>query len=463
MTFDVAYENDPWTRLTENQRDWYVPALLQHWRNRSLWAPLVPMQGAYDLNSVKTNRMVFNLVFDLEPNIDPIGLRDLWLNAMETDSAQIEITTEHHGGKIQMHKYDDMVTYWTEQSGQGNSQGGLLPIIRNRLAPAITEHLDKLARNAHLKGTFQTFGAGGVAETNFSHIATTELFNLEWALDAQLRAQTLSLPGFDGIQGSGNILCVTTPGATYEVQQSVAWRERNQYTTEGLAVLNKYEVGSYKGTRFLTTPQNILHNSGAITKQCTITAAASAGAGGANWGTYTVGQDAATKYLQLSIFAAGDFKVNDIVTIHVARMDAAGVVQAGGGGYSTGVVNGVDPFDGMTFNRVVKSVDATTYRLGFDRPIFWDLTTDLGAGVYGYVTKGIDVHATVFIYMPGGVVAGSTQAPTIHIPPTIDDTMSMRRFSWDAYIKYQQFRPELFEVFFHAGKKRVHGAANTGA
>ena len=53
-----------------------------------------------------TNQMTFTLMYDLEPTIDALGVRDLWMVAGHTDSAQVTIDMEHIGGKVALHKYD---------------------------------------------------------------------------------------------------------------------------------------------------------------------------------------------------------------------------------------------------------------------------------------------------------------------------------------------------------------------
>jgi hypothetical protein len=142
----------------------------------------------------------------------------------------------------------------------------------------------------------------------------------------------------------------------------------------------------------------------------------------------------------------GNFSAGDIITIHTLRSA------------SYGVTNGVNFTDGKLHNRRVVSVDATNYRLTLDRPIMVDFATDLGGGVYGYVTKGRNIHASIFVAGPTGIVAGVAQAPMYHEAVPIDDFNSIYRFSWDDYMGYQLFNPEVFEVVFTAGSTRVKGA-----
>jgi len=443
MTTDILgtyYNTDHWSRLTFNQRPWYVPELLAVWRSRSIFRPFVPI--SVDLSRVRARNMIFRLMFDPEPNINPLDWRAKWIDHMNVGAAEVEITTEHHGGKIILDKSDELITYWQE-----NGRSGLAAIIRSRLAPAATVHLDRLARNAFLKLPFASYAMG--AASDFAGLDSGNVnhrFTLDWVMDVQLRAMTLNLPGFDGSLGS--IVCITSPAAIYEISKDPDWIDLNRYTETGRQRLFTGEVGSFKGCRFVATNDAILWNCGAIGKQVAITSPAKAGDGGSNWANYKMDTTYNSPYIQCADFAATDFKVDDVVTIHTARTGAFGVT------------NGVDWRDGKTVSRIVKYVDHTNNRLGFDRPLLFDYDTDLNPpnGVYGYVTKGTHVHSAIFIAAPGAVVAGVTMPLTFHVPPPIDDTMSVYRFVYETYTGYQTFRPEFAEVVFYTGAHRISGS-----
>ena len=311
----------------------------------------------------------------------------------------------------------------------------------------MTDELELLARNAFLTGAYFKNYAGGTATggaDSLADISQKDLFDYQWAAKAQLRAMTLGLPGFE--DGAGPMVAITTPATIYSFMTNSDWIGLNKYTDKGLSRVFTGEVGTLYGTKYIVSPINILWNAGRITAQTTIAAAASAGDGGADWGPYTVGQSGATKYIQLA--DATDINIGDVVTIHNTRTSAYGVT------------NGVDPYAGYQFHRIVRSKSGNN--IGFDRPLFWDFKADLGLGVYGYVTKALHIHSTIFVSGEGGVVCGVTQPPTLHIPPVMDDLEAMRRFSWDAYLKYQAFRVERYEVFFHAGEVAVQRGIQMG-
>ena len=88
-----------------------------------------------------------------------------------------------------------------------------------------------------------------------------------------------------------------------------------------------------------------------------------------------------------------------------------------------------------------------------------DMDTDLGGGVYAYVTKAQNVHASIFVGGPNGIVSGVARPPRFHAPPPVDDFEMVQRFSWDGYFGHQPYAPEVFEVVLSAGTTRVKGDA----
>ena len=442
------YSQNPWSSLELNQRTWYVPTLLSLWQKQSIYRSYVPT--SVDLQAQRTQKMVFNLVMDYEPNTNPVDPRLMWFESMYTDSMQLEITTEHHVGRISLHKYDDLITYWQETGGQA----GLQPIIERRLAPSMVTHLDRLARNAFLQSPWQNY-AMDPAKQSAADLTPDDVFLLDWIDMLQLQFANLNAPGFDGTPGS--FIVITTPGTLYDIKHAAGneFVDTFKYTELGIQKIVNGEVGYYRGARFVITNDAYLFNSGPITTQKLITAQPMRGDGAtANWKGYNVGQPSSIRYIQLDSLAAGEFNVGDKVTIHKARTS------------NLGVLDGVDPFDGMTFERIVTDVDTANARISVDKPILWDFNEVIDTGppsVYGYVTKGLHIGTSTFIAMPGAVVLGVTQPPMVHRPPTIDDAMAQYRMTWDGYVKYQQFRTELAVPIFHSTKFAYDGKLQTGA
>jgi hypothetical protein len=94
-----------------------------------------------------------------------------------------------------------------------------------------------------------------------------------------------------------------------------------------------------------------------------------------------------------------------------------------------------------------------------------DLATNLGTSpaFYGYVTKGFNVHASIFIGAPQGIVTGVAAPIRLHTPPPIDDLESIYRFSWNDRMGHQPYAPEVFEVVFSAGSVRLKGKVSSGS
>jgi hypothetical protein len=450
MTFDSNYPDNPWDGIATNQRTWYDPFLREVFLREAVYGRFATTQ--YNLagpGSPVSNDMRITSLIPPHGNFDSIDLRALWSPKSYIDSFERRLSFLHYGGALAFHAFDQLVTYW-----QKDGVGGLQRIVNNGLGQNMTEQLDKLARNAYLSSPYALYADG--AGTGFDDIVATDYLSTDLVKDIRLGMAERGVPFTTTPNASyqgATLLCVTTPGAIRDLTS-----QANSEFTEFVDVMRyadpsrivRGEVGAYLGVRFVETPRAILYNCGTISKQCTIDAAANVGDGVAYStavdGVRYVGQaSGVTNYIQLSDFATGDFLVNDIITLHTDRTS------------SFGVANGVDYRDGTLQERRIESVDASTNRITLDYPIMWPLATDLGGGVYGYATKGVHVHTSTFIGGMDGVVLGVGKMPTIHTPRPVDDFEAQYRFSWDAYLKYQVFEPESFEVIFHGGSNRVKG------
>jgi N4-gp56 family major capsid protein len=446
--FDTYYGDNPWSGIGTKTRAWYVPDLLDIFRRRSIFRNFVPQK--VNLAAQSTDTMYFTLLYDLETTEDSIGLRDLWLPALHTDSAKITITMQHQAGKVALHKYDELITYWRKAGMEG-----LRRIIRGLLAVQMTDTLDKLARNAFLGGPFALY-AGDASNDGFDDLDSTsdDIFKINMLEKIWLGLSYRNAPMAQSPEGpTGSVVVLTTPGVIYDIRaaSSTDWISLQEYTTN--IVRLPYEVGSVYGCRFLQHPALTLWNNGVLTDTEHILAAVSPGDGA--YATvdevYAPGQSGATAYI--TVGDVTKFSVNDIVTICRTRSSAYGVTNA------------PDYTKETTFYRRIVNIDTDNNRLSFDMPILSDsYATEVTAnsGIYGYVMKGKHIHASVCLGGPNGVVAGVGQPPEVHVPPTVDDIMGMFRFSWDAYLKYQRFRPELYETVYSLGATRVKGAVAYG-
>jgi hypothetical protein len=165
-----------------------------------------------------------------------------------------------------------------------------------------------------------------------------------------------------------------------------------------------------------------------------------------------VGQTSAgvKNYVEVGSWGVGtlaNIDVGDVVSIHMSRTSGMGIS------------NGVNFLEGTLHNRRVVAKSAGPDRLVFDKPILSDMNTDLGAGVYAYITKARNIHASIFVGGVNGIVSGVALPPRFHAPPPVDDFDMVQRFSWDGYMGYQTYDPNVFEVVFSAGSTRVKGPA----
>lgn len=494
------YENNPWGHLDRNERDYYHPYLLQAYQKTPFFRSLVPVAVDTSQAAWTAKRVTYTLdLGGYEPNTNPAPYGELWTEAMRSDTAQISITMARHTWKEMTQEHERMFTYWRKpgEKQSVSQQRGLLPMVRDKFVPSIVRKMDLQALHAHLKTPNFTCSTG----TRWADIGATDDFDLGWAL--QMRAVRAGPRNIGTWLDRRDILCATTSGAMLAIEEDADYgTQRESVEDFARQMLHEGVTERYKRVQFAENDDLILWNCGAITKQVAIKTSTSAGMGGYNWATYTVGQSGMRQYIEVSDFTAGDFEVNDVVTIHLRRGNSSGqlasltmsdgtseqIPQPSGGTqayYDSGVAFGVNPFDGMTFTRTVKYVQATagSCRIGFDRPVFWDFDTDLlategagakdapGAGnfqsngvdvtnVYGYITKGVNIHASLFIFQPGAVVLGAIQLPTIKDPEPFDDHGIVWRHTANAYYHYQPFRPENIHVIFHSGKYTYDGNYN---
>jgi hypothetical protein len=200
---------------------------------------------------------------------------------------------------------------------------------------------------------------------------------------------------------------------------------------------------------------NILYNCGVIKSQFAVTAPILMGDGAPDPedatakvdDVWSVGQKGVTHYIQLTAgIDMTNIKVNEFVTIHVARTNAFGVT------------NGVDFRSGKTITRRVVSKDDTNKRLCFDRPIMFNYdkaftaTPQGGAeqSCYAFVTVGRHVAMCLVLGSRGGIRGSVARPLRFYEPKPIDDFDSVWRFTWDEYAGYNIWEPNLFELHFCA-------------
>lgn len=452
MAFDTQYPQNPWLAVeTKERTPWYVPDLYRVYRRAATYNRFVTT--SFNHNGPRATELVLTSLLMPHGNHDPIGVRTEWLDSSYMDSFARKITFSRYGGKLSMNRYDDLVTYW-----RSDGVRGLRKIINEGLGFMMTTVMDKLARDAFLAAPFAMYGdgSGGWTGTDFSAIDASDYVTTDLVQQINLGMKERDTPGM--INGGANLgqslVCITTPGVLYNLRNEASAAGNSNAFIDVLKYNNadqiiRGEVGMYQGVRFVESNSAVLYNAGAIEVQTTITAPVSAGDGSpdpttAVDGVEFVGQSAATH--GVTVGDTTGFSLGDYITIHVNRTSG------------NGVTNGVDYTDGKLINRRIVGISGTTGgTLSFDRPIMEDFSTDLGSGVYGYATLGRNVHTMAFLGGNDGVAMGVAQAPVIHTPPPVDDLEMIYRFAWDAYMGWQAFNKNAFEVVFLAGNNRITG------
>lgn len=449
-TFDVNYPQNMWEGITNKTRDWYAPDLYRVFVGQAVYNNFINVK--FNMNGIGATQMFVDNPIMPHTSTDAIGARDLWLDTSFMDSARRAITFSQYGGKFSYHKYDEMITYWRQ-----NGRQGLRRLIDMGMGYQIAFTLEKLARNALLSNPFATYGTG--TGTLFNTVQSSDLLTTQKIRDMWLGLKERGVPYAQdsSFQTPGNVFCVTSPGAVSDLLDEASgsayglaatFMDISAYADPSRALNG--EVGTYQRVRFIESNNACLYNAGDITVQTTITAAVNAGDGAPDPATtavdsaWYVGQTGATH--SISVADSTGISVGDIVTVHSLRTSAYGVT------------NGVNWTDGTLHNLRVVSVPDSTH-LVFDKPIMVDFTSELSTSVYGYVTKGRHIHTATFIGGGSdGVVNGIMQPPLIHQPDPVDDRQAQFRFTWDAYLKYQLWNPQSYEVLFLAGSNRFKGA-----
>ena len=453
-----AYSDNMWANL-DNLHDVSTQMALQEkYRLASVYSALVPTSIAMRTSQgAIAEEMIFKGVFAMEPNTTPVGRRQIWFGSNYTDTFQEKITFQDHADKIALHRYDDLIQTYLFRNSIGLKQ-----MASTLLGETITIALDILARNAFLDSPFfwviDTAGTTpmkkptGKNYPDFSSITSANHFKLDVARQVLEALAYQDHPMAANPNGpSGALYCITTPSTPNRIREQAAtagsvasqWRETNLYANPSM-LLNS-EVNMFENVRYSQTRRNVLWNCGTITQRSTTAAAYGPGDGGYKGlvdKVYTIGQTVASGALEwIEVDAVTNLAVNDIVTIHKATDVTS----------DFGITNGVDYRSGEARIRRIVAIDATGANtpggnpgIAFDKPLF----SEFPAG--SYVTKGVHVHASIFIAGPG-VVNAVGEPIMIYPKEPIDDANAIWRVIWQGRFKYQTIKPGLINVVFHGG------------
>lgn len=460
------YSVDPWgDNITLDERPWYDPLLREQYLRGSVYSQHVAMK--IDHNGPAARTIYFNDLIPPRPNITPLSPRKMESTRLYNDSFQREVTTERHGNGFAFHRESEMFLYWQKAGGRL----GLMSLIQSQLGQVVTDHLDILARNEYFRHPYAYHGlssASGFGGIGTDDKMTTDLIDEIWLSLRDRQRPYGALPTHYPI--GNEIVCITTSGTIYDLKREVndtgqvTWIDAHKYSNS--VPLIRGELGMWRGVRFVDNGMAKLWNVGETEAQTTITAAVKPGSGAPDprvekvERTRKVGQPGAVHYIQVADVTG--FEPNMMISIHQLRHDGTTLAEDD----NRGVLNGPMFDDPMKQDVEVHSVDSDNNRLVLKEPYMMagdggeGLETDLGGGVFGYVTKGATIHTALFL-TPGlsnsALVAGVAQAPVIYTPPPFDDYMSVFRVSYDLWLKYALWDARAYDLVFLRGANALTG------
>lgn len=217
-------------------------------------------------------------------NIDSIGLRQRWLDAMYIDSRTKKLVSNaRYGNKVQLHRFDELVSRY----GNG-TPAFMLAVLRTRLMNGIKLTHELLARNALLQWAQFAFLANGtpwsVGTADWSTLTATSTYqvDIKFIEDVRLRLAERSKEFLQewgtyaqpvpGAQFERDLLVISTPGVIHDIWNSPSgqWME-DLYALQDQRIING-GMFRYKGVTFVENRDTgVLYNAGPITRQVGVT------------------------------------------------------------------------------------------------------------------------------------------------------------------------------------------------
>ena len=471
-TFATHYYLEPWSGWDLNQRDWYVPELIMEAQQSSFYSQMVATR--VDPSTKGTGKMIWTGLFRPEPNWNSVDNHSYWVEKMHPAGWQQEITMETHSGGMGLHKFDPMVTFW-EQSGAGGRQNVLRQITRDFVAGGIVKHLEWLILGAYSRKN-PGFIVGHNWTDGLAALTNTDTYDIDISKKIGLDFEYANpQPGY-----LPSTTVYLSPGQAHAIRtDDTKWIDVYKYTDFGIRRAMNWEIGAYPGAgRFLRHPMATLYNMGPQTAQIPVTAAIVPGEGSPDPSTTNVRQilkvgqasGVTRRYVQCAAPASwnvnagsagwANIEVGDVLTIFTVPT-AAGVTITDDE-WPFNVQHAPNPWDGTLSFRQVVSVDSVNHRIAFDQPIQKEYETDLGGGVYAYISKGLHIHQALHVDAPGAVVGAFAQPPTVMFPPAVDDRLAQFRVTYDFFGKYNMFMPQRYHVVYSAGLMSRYGYQGLG-
>lgn len=397
------------------QRDYYSMLLLETLRMKSILVPYCTVKE--DFAAANSGIINFTEVYDTEPNPAALTETSIWLTGGHLDSRKVTLGLEIHGDILKFSDYTEIVQYI--------NKGDMRGLVSEKIGQNQVDYLDLLARNAFLAHPHPNYM--GTATTRAT-LAQTDLFDPDICETIRVHLEENNIPGVFGPNDDANagptIVCITTPRVIKDIRTSTTskWLEVQEYAGPNRKFNN--EVGMWAGIRFVKSNRMKLFSAiGSVAQQTTLNGATVVGSGATvSQDGYTVGQTGAA--VNVVVTASSGFAVGDWVTIGVPAMP-------------------IETDGTAEVRRIVTIADGT--HLAFNKPLMKPHVTG------SYVTKGGgDLHTSIFMGGPA-VVYGVAERPHVIAPPKYDDLMIVNRYGWRGFMKFQQYRPEFYEIVHSGG------------
>jgi N4-gp56 family major capsid protein len=400
------------------QRNYYSLLMLETLRTKSILVPFCSVKE--DFAAANSGVITFTEVFDTEPNTNALTESSIWLTGAHLDSRSVNLTMEIHGDILKFSDYSEVVQFV--------NRGDMRGLVRDKIGQNQVDYLDILARNAFLAHPNPTYINGRATRVL---LTATDLFDPDIAETVRVHLEENEIPGVTGTaDGDGQtIVCVTSPRVIKDIRTSATskWLEVQEYA--GGARKFNSEVGTWNGIRFVRTNRLALRNYGIVHVETALNGATIVGQGAnASVDGYVPGQTGSTR--TITVTSSASFAVGDYITISAVGSHLTGTPPV--------------ETDGTQETRRIVSIPGGGATLTLNKPLMKPhASTD-------WVTHGLDLHASLFMGGPA-VVYGVAERPHPINPPKYDDLMILNRYGWRGFLKFQQFRPEFYELVLSAG------------
>jgi len=103
MSFDTFYPQNPWQTVdTKERTPWYYPTLYDEYRRKAIYNRFV--RTAYNHNGPRATELIVSTLMMPHANHDPIGVRDMWLNAGYQDTFNRKVIFNRYAGKMSLNR-----------------------------------------------------------------------------------------------------------------------------------------------------------------------------------------------------------------------------------------------------------------------------------------------------------------------------------------------------------------------